>query len=301
MIKTINIACIGFGEAARAFVQGWSEAGINLSITAFDVKTENPSTHGAMAESMQNAGVSSCSTAAEAVRDADAIFSFVTADQARAAALSTVGRAPAGAFFFDCNSCAPDTKRGSAIEVEKAGGRYVDAAVMAPVHPGLHRTKIHLSGPHCDAAVEFGNRLDLNTTVIEGEVGTASAIKMVRSIMMKGLEATMMECVLAGRKAGVDEFVLESLDKTYPGFNFKEKAAYMLERVMVHGVRRAAEMREVALTVNQLGLDNSMASASVNWQQAIGEMKLDPNDSLAEDEYGPRADAVLSALERRGK
>ena len=101
--------------------------------------------------------------------------------------------------------------------------------------------------------------------------------------------------------AGVDELVLDSLDKTYPGFNFREKAAYMLERVMVHGVRRAAELREVAITVDQLGLDNSMSSATVNWQQLIGEMKLDPNYDLAKDDYKSRADIVLAALGKSPK
>ena len=106
----------------------------------------------------------------------------------------------------------------------------------------------------------------------------------------------MVECVLAGRKAGVDELVLDSLDKTYSGFNFREKAAYMLERVMVHGVRRAAELREVALTVEQLGLDNEMSLAAVEWQQRIGEMSLDPDMRLGPEDYRQRADIVLAAL-----
>ena len=98
--------------------------------------------------------------------------------------------------------------------------------------------------------------------IYEGPVGSASAIKMIRSIMMKGLEALVCECVLAGRKAGVIDTVLDSLDDTYPGFDWKKRSAYMLERVMTHGVRRAAEMREVALTVDLLGLEGAMSRAS---------------------------------------
>ena len=84
---------------------------------------------------------------------------------------------------------------------------------------------------------------------------------------MKGLEALVCECVLAGAKAGVIETVLDSLDDTYPGFDWRKRSAYMLERMMTHGVRRAAEMREVALTVDLLGLDGAMSRASVGWQQ----------------------------------
>ncbi|MEP4291210.1 MAG: DUF1932 domain-containing protein, partial [Rhizobiaceae bacterium] len=201
-----------------------------------------------------------------------------------------------GTLFFDCNSCAPDTKRASAKLIEADGGRYMDVAVMAPVQSKLHRTKIHISGPHSRDAEQLMQQLDMDVTVQDGEVGRASATKLVRSIMIKGLEATMMECVLAGRQAGVDDLVLGSLDKSFPGFNFREKANYMMERVMVHGERRAAELREVTLMIEQLGLDNHMSKATVEWQQKIGEMQLDPNSELAPEDYGPRADIVLAAL-----
>lgn len=291
-----KIALIGFGEAGAAFAEGWRSLGIRP--VAFDIKTQSDASRVAMLERYQAYGVSGCDTIEEAVTSADIILSFVTADQAHRAAKSVLGQCQAGALYFDCNSCAPDTKRASAQLIEVDGGRYVDVAVMAPVHPGLHQTKVHICGPHADAAKKAMDTLSMNVTVMEGDIGRASATKMVRSIMMKGLEATMMECVLAGRRAGVDALVLDSLDKTYPGFNFREKAAYMLERVMVHGVRRAAEMREVALTVEHLNLDNGMARSTVDWQQKIGEMKLDPDYDLASDDYATRADAILAALEQ---
>jgi hypothetical protein len=114
--------------------------------------------------------------------------------------------------------------------------------------------------------------------------------------MMKGLEALVCECVLAGRKAGVIETVLDSLDDTYPGFDWKKHSAYMLERVMTHGVRRAAEMREVALTVDLFGLQGEMSRACVGWQQAIGELGLRANAAEAAD-YGVLADRILAALD----
>jgi len=86
--------------------------------------------------------------------------------------------------------------------------------------------------------------------------------------------------------------VLETLYKTYPGFGWHERASYMLERMMVHGPRRAAEMREVALTVEQLGLNNSMSKATADWQQKIGALGLPAGD----DNLADRADAVLAAL-----
>jgi hypothetical protein len=114
--------------------------------------------------------------------------------------------------------------------------------------------------------------------------------------MMKGLEALVCECVLAGRKAGVIETVLDSLDLTYPGFEWRAKSAYMLERVMTHGLRRAAEMREVALTVDLIGLKGEMSRACAGWQQAIGELGLRVEASEAHD-YGALADRILAKLD----
>lgn len=295
-----KIAFIGFGEAAAAFALGWHDSGLNLK--AFDIKTLSDATQADMRMRYETYGVEGCGGLPEAVGDCDVIFSFVTADQAHLVAQNVVGLCKPGTLFFDCNSCAPDTKRASAHLIEADGGHYVDVAVMAPVHPRLHQTKVHISGPHSVEAEKLMHQLDMNVTVLKGDVGLASASKMVRSIMIKGLEATMIECVLAGRAAGVDEMVLESLDKSFPGFNFPAKAAYMLDRVIVHGVRRAAEMREVALTVEQLGLDNYMSMSAIEWQQRIGDLHLDANFEPGTDDYGQRADMVLAALQaKQGK
>ena len=167
---------------------------------------------------------------------------------------------------------------------------------MAPVHPRLHRTPLLISGPHAEAAAPMLAALDMSAKIHEGPVGAASAVKMIRSVMMKGLEALVCECVLAGRKAGVIETVLDSLDDTYPGFDWRKRSAYMLERVMTHGLRRAAEMREVAVTVDLLGLKGEMSRAAVGWEQTIGELGLRSTAEEAAD-YRVLADRILAALD----
>lgn len=289
----LTIACIGFGEAASAFVAGWGPERA-AHVRAYDIKTDSPDPAISAAKQADYArwGVTGCGTLAEALDGAAVVFSLVTADQAALAAAAAAPLLGRGALFLDCNSCAPGTKARSAAVIEAAGGRYVDVAVMAPVHPKLHKTPLLLSGPNVAEALDALGSLDMAAKVAEGPVGTASSIKMIRSIMMKGMEALFAECVLAGRRAGVDEVVLDSLDVTYPGFDFKAKAAYMLERSMTHGIRRAAEMREVAKTVEDLGLPNGMAAATVDWQQRIGDLRLDAGDG----DYRARADAVLAGM-----
>jgi 3-hydroxyisobutyrate dehydrogenase-like beta-hydroxyacid dehydrogenase len=294
--KTVNPTFIGFGEAAMAFVSGWgvtAEAGIR----AYDIKTDDPSpeVREAKRQDYDRFGVAGCDTAAEALDGAAVVFSTVTADQALAAAREAAPYLEAGTLYLDCNSCAPGTKSRAAEAISEAGARYVDVAVMAPVTPALHRTPLLLAGPHAGAAADILAGLDMRASVAGDAVGIASTIKMIRSIMMKGLEALVAECVLSARRAGVDQIVLDSLDETYPGFDWKRRSAYMLERSVIHGVRRAAEMREAVATVEELGLDGSMSRATVAWQQRIGDLGLAAGNG-AETGYGDLADAILRRL-----
>jgi 3-hydroxyisobutyrate dehydrogenase-like beta-hydroxyacid dehydrogenase len=298
-IASGSIAFIGFGEAARAFLDGWrTQPGFSAGVAAYDIKTDSPDPEVRAAKRADYAAatVLGASSAPEAVAGAQAIFSVVTADQAHQAAIAALPGLARGAFFFDCDSCAPQTKKRTAEQVEAAGARYVDVAVMQPVHPRLHRTPLLISGPHARDAAPLLAALDMSVTIHDGPVGSSSAIKMIRSIMMKGLEALVCECVLAGRKAGVIETVLDSLDDTYPGFDWRKRSAYMLERVITHGVRRAAEMREVALTVDLLGLDGAMSRASVGWHETIGELGLRTAAAEAED-FRALADRILAGLD----
>jgi 3-hydroxyisobutyrate dehydrogenase-like beta-hydroxyacid dehydrogenase len=298
-----RIAFLGFGEAAQAFLRGWrTQPGFAARIAAYDVKTDSPDARvrDAKRADYSAAQVEDGETAPAALAGAPLIFSVVTADQAEAAALAALPGLAENAFFFDCNSCAPQTKARVAVRIEAAGGRYVDTAVMAPVHPRLHRTPLLISGPHAEAAAAALRSLAMAPEIHAGPVGSSSSVKMIRSVMIKGLEALACECALAGRAAGVDDVVLATLDDTFPGFDWKKRIAYMMERVMTHGVRRAAEMREVALTVDELGLDGAMSRGAVAWQQRVGELRLRAADGDPSD-YRDLADRILSALASHGE
>lgn len=297
--KPLRIAFIGFGEAGAAFAAGWRANGAPVSLGGYDVKLDDADDEVSAVKRNEFAGsgVEAFTDLVSAVQGADVVFSLVTADKAREAASEAARIDLEGALFFDGNSCAPETKRQSATVITRANGRYVDCAIMAPVFPKRHQTPLILSGPHAEAALEVGVRLGLSAQIQPGDVGAASSVKMVRSIMMKGLEALMTECVLAGRVAGVEREVLASLEATYPGFDWTKRAAYMLERSMTHGVRRAAEMREVVRTIKDLGLPSDMAQGAVAWQQRVGDLALNCAD--LEPDYGARSDALLKALAPR--
>ena len=290
--ETIAVGLIGFGEAAQAFVTGWRDQ-VTAAFTAFDIKTDGSQRErqGKLDDYAANE-VTGYLTAAEAIAEADVVFSLVTPDQALAAAQGVAGRIRPGTLYFDCNSCAPQTKRIAETVIRDSGGDYLDVAVMAPVQPRLHRTPMLVSGEAVNRGMDVMRYLDMSAKEAPGGVGTASGIKLVRSIMVKGLEALCVECLLAGRHLGVEDTVFETLERTHPEFGWTERAAAMLARVSKHGVRRAAEMREAAAMVEQLGIPGRMARATTTWQQQIGELGLDPGGG----DYTRQADRILAAL-----
>jgi len=260
-----TIALIGFGEAGRTFAAagGWRE-----SARVFDIKTQDAASAPAMRAAYAEHGVTGCDTLAQALTGAGIVLSLVTADQTPAAAQAAAGAFPAGALFFDMNSVSPGAKQRNAAAIEAAGGRYVDVAVMAPVQPAALNVPLLVSGPHAGAGVEALRAIGFTRATICGDrVGAASAIKMVRSVMIKGIEALTAEMLLAAQTAGVTDAVLDSL-----GGDWRERVDYNLDRMLAHGRRRAAEMEEVVATLTELGVEPLLTRGTVARQRAMGEL-----------------------------
>lgn len=290
MQHDLPIAFIGFGEAAQAFCEGWGAAR-PPQIRAYDRKTDAPESAPAKQDDYAAHRVKGCVDVGAALDGVSTVLSVVTADQALAAARSAAQALTPDTYYFDMNSVAPDTKRTAAAVIGEAGGRYVDVAVMAPVRPALNRVPLLASGPHADAGAMVLRSLGFRPEVVSDEIGAASAIKMIRSIMIKGIEALTAECLLSARAAGVDEAVLASLDASFPGWDWPTRADYNLDRMLVHGARRAAEMREAAATAHALGQDGSMARATADWQDRLGALQISPLPTG----LAAKADAILAA------
>lgn len=289
--RPAHVAFIGFGEAATAFLTGWG-ADRPSRVSGFDIKTDRDDSRAAMQAKFADHDVTAGATPAAALAGAQAVFCVVTADQALAAAQAAAPDLAPGTLWFDCNSCAPGTKRRAAEVINAAGGRYVDVAVMAPVHPKKHHVPLLVSGPDAEAGHAVLTALDMKPKISGDTIGQASSIKMLRSVMIKGMEALTAECFLSARRAGVEEQVIASLEASDPDIKWRKRGTYNLERMMVHGARRAAEMHEVARTVDELGLGGGMSAAAAEWQARIAGLGQDPG----EDDLYARADLILSRL-----
>jgi 3-hydroxyisobutyrate dehydrogenase-like beta-hydroxyacid dehydrogenase len=264
---TIDVAIIGLGEAGSTFVRA---AGWKHRARGWDVL---PQRRAAMAE----AGISIAESPELALADAPLVLSLVTADEALSAAESYARQLVPGALWCDCNSVAPATKQAAAQMVEAAGGRYVDVAIMAPVHPAHLGVPLLLAGAGVDEAMHALRKLGFtNLRGVGAEVGRASAIKMIRSVMVKGLEALSDEMMTAAAAAGVTEDVLVSLDASADKFSWRARVAYNLERMATHGARRAAEMEETAKTLLALGVVPVMTQGTIRRQRDAAARERQP-------------------------
>jgi 3-hydroxyisobutyrate dehydrogenase len=263
MTMPAHIGLIGFGEVGRIFARDLKALGVGR-ITAFDLLFADPAS--LPGRSAVEGRIEACPSAAEAVAGADLVISAVTAAQTLTAAGSTLGALKPGAFLLDVNSASPRVKRSASDQVNGAGGRYVEAAVMSSVPPKGLKTPMLLGGVHAEAFVEATRDLGLDAKVFSEEVGPASATKMCRSVMIKGVEALLAECLLSACHYGVEKTVLGSLGDLLPNPDWEKHARYMISRSLLHGKRRAEEMREVARTVEDAGLDPWMSSAAARRQ-----------------------------------
>jgi len=261
---------IGFGEAAQAFTGGPEWCG--HAVKGYDVKSLKSETKIQKAEEFRQKDVVECIDADQALDGVNTIISLVTADQALDAAKQCEKGISKGALWLDMNSVSPETKKKAAAYVEMNGGFYVDVAVMAPVYPKRLNVPLLISGVKAKDAQTRLIALGFQNTRIVGErIGQASSIKMLRSVMIKGFEALSAECAIAASRAGVLEEVFGSM-----GEEWLKKANYNLDRMMVHGERRAAEMEEVVKTLESLGIEPLMSRGTVSRQRAIGSLNLNP-------------------------
>jgi 3-hydroxyisobutyrate dehydrogenase-like beta-hydroxyacid dehydrogenase len=268
-----RIAFIGFGEAGQTISRGLL-GDSKPALRAYDILFGQPA--GAPLEkAASDLGVARARDHVEAVREADLVMLTVTASSSLEAARSCLPGLRKGQLFLDMNSVSPRRKIEAAALVAPTGAAYVDVAVMAPAAPYLHKVPCLIGGPGAAALAPRAAALGMKMELVAAEVGQASAIKMFRSVVVKGLEALLVESMTASAEYGVEDRVLASLTETWPGIDWQKLSGYMIERVVSHGKRRAAEMREVSETLRSIGMEPTMAAATAARQQWVADLGLE--------------------------
>jgi len=288
--NTPRISFIGFGEAGQAIASGLREGGIE-QIAAWDILFPEPE-GAALKAAGETMGVRLASSAADAVAGVDMVISAVTAASSLEAARSVAPHLSGSPYYLDINSVSPGRKQATAALLD-GKARYVDVAVIAPIHPKRHRTPLLIAGPYAEAIAPLLKEMEMTLKVVPGETGKAAAIKMIRSVMIKGMEALTLECFLAAERAGLVDEVAVSMQNNYPTLDFGKLADYNIERMASHGERRAAEMEESCATLRELGIDPAMTEGTVKRQREMGRIgRIEAVRTTLHDGH----DAMLKAI-----
>lgn len=294
-----RVGLIGLGEVGTIFGRALSGLGL-ARVGGWDIALRDARAD-AVRERAAAAGVAVCDGMAALCAQADLLISAVTAANTLAAAQEAARHLRPGTWFLDLNSASPGTKQQAAAAIEAAGGRYVEAGVMTSVPPYGIRVPMLIGGPHAAGLQPALQGWGMAVQVASDRVGIASATKMCRSILIKGLEALVIESYTAARHYGVEEAMLATLRETFPGIDWPRQGAYFFQRVAQHGRRRAEEMREVARTVAEAGFEPVMARAIAGKDDWMADHARDGHFAgVAPDaSWQAWADALLAARRDR--
>ncbi len=290
------IGLVGYGEVGRILAEDLRARGV-ANIVAYDIKQGGPD-EAPLRTHADSHGVRLAAAHTELAAQSDLILSAVTASQAVPVAEACAPALRSGAWFLDFNSASPGAKIKAGEIVVAAGGRYVEGAVMTSIPPYRLRVPLLLGGPHAAALAPLLASLGFAGQAGPEKLGVASATKMCRSVMIKGLEAMVIESFTAARAWGVEDAVLASLAETFPGIDWEKQGAYFFQRVIQHGRRRAEEMREVAQTVREAGLEPWSAAGTAErqaWVADLADRGLFGDRNAPRKDWRPDADRILAA------
>jgi 3-hydroxyisobutyrate dehydrogenase-like beta-hydroxyacid dehydrogenase len=268
--KQWNVGLVGYGEVGRILAEDLRKQ--DLKVTAYDIKLRSDQAGGALRDHASVHGVALTASHADLAAQADFVISAVTASQAVPVAQACAPAVKPGAWFVDFNSASPGAKQRAAALIDGGGGRYVEGAVMTSIPPKRSKVPLLLGGAGAEALAPLLVELGFDASVASVELGVASAVKMCRSIMIKGMEAMVIEAYTTARAYGVEDAVLASLAETFPGINWEKQGAYFFQRVIEHGRRRSEEVREVAETVREIGLTPWSAQGTAERQAWVADL-----------------------------
>jgi 3-hydroxyisobutyrate dehydrogenase-like beta-hydroxyacid dehydrogenase len=300
-MKSPRIGFLGFGEVGQRFAADLRAANANLELSTFDLLLHQAAAGDAMRRHASAQRVELTADAGMLASASSLIFSAVTADQTLEAARSLAARPLADVWVIDVNSAAPQTKIECAKVIREAGGRYVEAAVMTSVPPHGIRVPMLLGGEHAAAGEKLLRELGFAAQTVSADLGVASAIKLCRSVIIKGLESLVVESFTAARSLGVEKQVLASLQETYPQFDWEKQGDYLFSRVIQHGKRRAEEMRASAEMISGTMIGGIAATAIALRQDSIAALRVLGvfEDPMKSRPWRERADEMIE--QKQGK
>ena len=267
----MRITFIGFGEGAAAFSVALAARGSTIS--AYDVLLSEPGGAGRLKARAGSTAVSFLSLT-EALRDAEYVLSNVTASRARAAAEECAPHLQPGQVYLDLSATEPTIKMEIARIIEASGARFVEGAELRSFGMTGADNEILLGGPHARDAERDLHTVGLNARFYSDEIGKASLFKMLRSVFSKGLEALLLEFLIAAERGGIRDDVWSDVTALFISQPFEKVAKTWVRTHSSAHQRRLDELRQVLDVLRSLDVDPIMTSAAYAVFERSGQLGL---------------------------
>ncbi len=252
-----TVCVLGFGMAGRPIARGLAEAGV-AQVRVW----KRPPWRSEHLDASAHPAMRMTKSMEEAVGGADLVLSLVTTEIALETARSASPFLE-NTVYVDLNTTTPEVKREIGRAIEAGGGRPIDAAICDPAEVYGHKVVTLISGPGARSLSEAMARYGMQLQVLSERVGDASALKVVRSVFTKGLMMTFLEAIEAARRCGLVDELLESIAGTVEGLPLRDLALSLAGTSLIAADRRAQEMEGVVSTLESLGVDAHISSASL--------------------------------------
>jgi 3-hydroxyisobutyrate dehydrogenase-like beta-hydroxyacid dehydrogenase len=257
----VRIGFVGFGEAARVFAGGLR--GRVASVVAFcrGARNSPPYTPEFRADA-ERLGVRLVDSTEALAREANVIVSAVATAAAGPVAEDVARFLGPGHLFVDINAAPPGVKETMASVVTAQGARFVDAELMGAASLYGFAVPLYVSGDGAEAFAALLGPLGLRITRVPGAASAAAMLKMIRSVVTKGMEAVIVEAMFAAFRAGVAREAFAAVTEPMDALRFSDFATMCLTSDPIHAERRAEEMKQVAEVVRALGVEPIMTESA---------------------------------------
>lgn len=268
----MKLGFIGFGGAAYGLAKGLRENGV-IELSFFDSQCDSAGAAALIGKRAAETGTRRRESLADLVKNAEVIVSCTTGSAALEVARQASKYLQPAQLYVDVNTASPETMEDAAGAIERSGAPFADVAMLGAVPVFLHRVPCLASG---NGAVLFKTLMQpygMEISVVGSRPGQASAIKLFRSIFMKGFLALLLEMLNASHRFQVDSIVLDSLAKTMEKNDFLETVRLQLAKGVINAERMCHEMETVEQALDDMGLSSTMTAAAkktLAWCSSLG-------------------------------
>jgi 3-hydroxyisobutyrate dehydrogenase-like beta-hydroxyacid dehydrogenase len=269
----MRLGFIGFGEAAFELSTGLRQEGIE-TIFAHDVMVNHPTFGAQIKERASQAQVQILATPEDVLKQVEVVIVAVPADKAYGVSEELKPHLKKDCVYVDVSASTPEVKQNIAKNIEQNGVLFVDAAMMGSLPVNKHKVPILASGGGADQFISLMAPYGMVIRKVSGNPGEASAVKLIRSIHMKGVVALYLELLEAAHSFNVEKLVLESLSDTLDGKSFEQTMNRLVTGTSIHALRRSIELDGSIQMLEASNIDSSMSKAAKEKLQHLAELNL---------------------------